>query len=231
MRLAFTSYKQSGWPRIYELDLASGRERALPAAEGRSYFTPAYTTDGRLAYYLGGSGIHVYDIETGCCPVQLSGAARWDDLSPTFSPDGRWMAFNSNRFGTRVPQIMVMPADGGEVETISPYEVTGGGSYSAPAWAPVGDLVAFHGQIQGGRFQILVADMRDRGRRVRQLTSEGNNEDPTWAPDGRHLAFVGERRWGFGLFVVDVATGAIRTLVEGRRVTVPAWSPALGLDR
>jgi TolB protein len=230
-RVAFTSYKQSGWPRIYELNLASGRERALPAAEGRSYFTPAYTMDGRLAYYVGGGGIYVYDIENGCCPVQLSGAARWDDLSPTFSPDGRWMAFNSNRFGTRVPQIMVMPADGGEVETISPYEVTGGGSYSAPAWAPVGDLVAFHGQIQGGRFQILVADMRDRGRRVRQLTSEGNNEDPTWAPDGRHLAFVGERSWGYGLFVVDVATGAIRTLVESRRVTVPAWSPALGPDR
>ena len=78
---------------------------------------------------------------------------------------------------------------------------------------------------------FAVAALRDRGRRLRQLTWEGNNEDPTWAPDGRHLAFVGEREWGFGLFVVDVATGRIRALVSGRRVSVPDWSPALVSER
>ena len=43
-----------------------------------------------------------------------------------------------------------------------------------------------------------------------QLTAEGNNEDPSWAPDGRHLVFSGERSYGYGLFVVDAATGRIR---------------------
>ncbi|GIS81301.1 MAG: hypothetical protein CM1200mP14_28670 [Gammaproteobacteria bacterium] len=69
------------------------------------------------------------------------------------------------------------------------------------------------------------------GRRLNQLTWEGNNEDPSWAPDGRHLAFVGERRWGFGLFVVDVATGRLRPLLAGRRVGLPDWSPALSTGR
>jgi TolB protein len=123
---------------------------------------------------------------------------------------------------------MTMPSQGGEAQALSPYEYGRGGYYSAPEWSPVNDLVAFHGAIRRGTYHILVADMKDRGRRLRQLTWEGNNEDPSWAPDGRHLVFVGERRWGQGLFVVDVATGRLRALIESRRVDVPAWSPALG---
>lgn len=229
-KIAFTSYKD-GEQRIYELDLRTRRERALPAVRDGGYITPEYAPDGQtIAFSVSGgtrSGLFSYNWERDCCLAHLSGGPRWDDLSPSYSPDGRRMVFNTNRFGTQVPQIMLMPAQGGDAETLSPYEYGRGGYYSAPEWSPVGDLVAFHGAIRRGTYHILVADLRDGGRRLRQLTWEGNNEDPSWAPDGRHLVFVGERRWGYGLFVVDVATGKLRTLLEGRRATVPSWSPAL----
>jgi len=109
---------------------------------------------------------------------------------------------------------------------ISPYTFDRPGYFTAPDWSPVGGMVAFHGAIRRGTYHILVARIEDRGRRVRQLTWEGNNEDPSWAPDGRHLVFKGARRWGKGLFVVDVATGNIRTVLSGVDVTVPEWSPA-----
>ena len=73
-----------------------------------------------------------------------------------------------------------------------------------------------------------MADIEDRGRRLRQLTREGNNEDPSWAPDARHLVFVGTRDWGTGLMVVDTATGRVRMLLRGFDVRVPEWSPSLG---
>jgi TolB protein len=165
-------------------------------------------------------------MERECCLTHSSGG-RYYDLSPAYSPDGGRMAFNTNRFGDAVPQVMTMGGQGGEAQLLSPYEYNRRGSYSAPDWSPTNDLVAFHGAIRRGTYHILVADLADQGRRLRQLTWEGNNEDPSWAPDGRHLVFVGERRWGFGLFVVDVATGRLRALVSGRRVGVPAWSPAL----
>lgn len=229
-RVAYTSYKD-GEARIYELNLVTGREKALASVREGTYITPAYHPDGQtLAFSVSGgtrSGLFTYNLERDCCLTHLSGGPRWDDLSPSYSPDGRRLVFNTNRFGTAVPQIMVMPAQGGDAETVSPYEFGRGGYYSAPEWNPINDLVAFHGAIRRGTYHILVADLKDRGRRVRQLTWEGNNEDPSWAPDGRHLVFVGERRWGQGLFVVDVATGKLRTLVEGRRITVPAWSPSL----
>jgi TolB protein len=231
-RLAFSSYR-SGFPRIYEMELETGEERMLPEVRDGDHITPSYHPDGRrLAFSVTGgtrSGLFVWDLERDCCLTNISGG-RWYDLSPTFSPDGRWVAFNTNRFGDRVPQVMVMPAEGGQAETLSPFEYGSGGYYTSPEWSPVNDLVAFHGRIERGRYQILVADMEDRGSRIRQLTWEGNNEDPSWAPDGRHLVFVGERRWGYGLLVVDVATGRIRTLLGGRRVSVPAWSPSLASD-
>ncbi len=230
-RIAFTSWKDIGLPRIYELNLESGEERALEPNRVGDHFTPTYTPNGReLAFAVTGgnrSGIFRYDLERDCCLTHVSGG-RWDDISPTFSPDGLRMAFNSNRLGTDHPQIYVMPAAGGEADLISPYLHGQEGYYTSPEWAPMGDYVAFHGRVsRRGWYQILVAEVADQGRRLRQLTWEGNNEDPSWAPDGRHLVFVGRRDWGTGLMVVDTATGKYRMLLRGFEVRVPDWSPSL----
>jgi len=212
------------------MDLATGRERELPIERTGDAITPSYHPDGeRLAFAVTGggrTGIFTLNADRDCCLVYVSGG-RYNDLSPTFSPDGRQMAFNSNRLGTATPQIYVMPTDGGDAELISPYEYGQRGYYTSPDWSPTADRVAFHGRIQRGRYQILVAEVADRGRRLRQLTWEGNNEDPSWAPDGRHLVFVGERSWGYGLFVVDGASGKIRPLITGRNIRVPDWSGSL----
>lgn len=229
-RLAFTSYR-SGLPRIHLLDLETRTEAMMEPVLGLGdYITPAFHPDGRqLAFAVTGnarSGIFLYDIDRDCCLANLSGGPHYD-LSPTFSPDGARFAFNTNRFGTAVPQVLVASARGGGAETLSPYQYGEGGYYSAPDWSPRGDLVAFHGRLERGSYQIFVADLADGGRRLRRLTADGNNEDPSWAPDGRHIVFVGDRSWGRGLFVVDAASGRVRILVAGRDVGPPDWSPPI----
>ena len=229
-KLAFTSFK-SGVARTYVRDLRTRSERMITPLQSGDHITPSFAPDGAtLAFAVTSgerTGIFSYNIERNCCLTHLSGG-RWNDLSPAYSPDGSWIAFNSNRLGTAQPQIYMMPGRGGEPDMVSPYSFDRPGYFSAPDWSPVGGLVAFHGAIRRGFYHILVARTEDRGQRVRQLTWEGNNEDPSWAPDGRHLVFKGERSWGKGLFVVDVATGNIRAVLTGIEVTVPEWSPALG---
>ncbi len=233
-RIAYNSFREEvdGLPKIYELNLRTGRERLLnPGREGQQ-MSPAYHPNGReIAFGLLGlnrTGLFSYDLERDCCLNALQGG-RWEDVSPTYSPDGQRVAFQSNRLGTANPQVYVMDTRGGEADLISPYVYgPSAGYYTSPDWSPTGNRVAFHGRVaRTGSFQILVAEVQDRGARVLQLTAEGTNEDPSWAPDGRHLAFAGERSYGFGLFVVDAATGRIRLLLPSVRARIPDWSPSL----
>ena len=128
-RLAFTSWK-SGQARIYEVDADGSNERMFPALRGAGdYVTPGYHPDGNtIAFSVlgsGRSGIFTYDLERDCCLAYITGAD-WYDISPTYSPDGVWMAFNTLRFGDHTPQVMLMPAEGGSAEPLSPFEYGSG---------------------------------------------------------------------------------------------------------
>ena len=59
------------------------------------------------------------------------------DTSPSYSPDGKYITFNSDRSGYQ--QIYVMKNDGSDVKRIS----FGNGLYGTPVWSPRGDLIAF----------------------------------------------------------------------------------------
>ncbi len=231
-KLAFTTYYPDDVTSvIMELDLRTGQRRVLDPGRKGQQTTPAYSPDGKeIAFSIfeyNRSGLFSYDWDEGCCLTHIQGG-RWEDTSPSFSPDGRRVAFNSNRLGTGAPQIYVVSAQGGQADLISPYRPGEPGYYTSPDWSPLGDRVAFHGRVgRTGRYQILVGEVEAHGARVLQLTAEGNNEDPSWAPDGRHLVFSGERSYGYGLFVVDAATGEIRPLVSNIRPRIPDWSPSL----
>lgn len=229
-RVAYSAYDEGARMRIYEVEPATGETRILEIEREGLLMTPAYHPDGStMAFAVRSgtrSGLYTYNIERGCCLTNLTEGARVD-TSPTYSPDGERLAFNSNRLGSAVPQIYLMSADGGEADLISPYAYGQQGYYTSPDWSPRGDNVVFHGKIgRYGRYQILVSRVGEDGRLL-QLTSEGNNEDPSWAPDGRHVVFFGERDWGKGLFVVDTASGRIRVLLRGVEATMPQWSPPL----
>ena len=229
--IAYTSYK-FGIPRICVLDLAENRERVLDLDRVGQQFTPAYHPDGgQIAFNLaerGRNGLFTYDLREDCCLAQLGGG-RYSDTQPTYSHDGLEMAFTSNRLGTRNPQIYAMPVGGGDARLLSPYRFGQGGHFTDPDWSPVAGKVAFSGRIQGRRtrFHIFVVDTETGDNRLIQLTREGNNEDPSWAPDGRHIVFHGERSYGYGIFVVDTATGRTRPLVLNVRAEDMDWSPSL----
>ncbi|MDE2806420.1 MAG: hypothetical protein OXN18_14865 [Gemmatimonadota bacterium] len=235
VRIAYTSYK-SGLPRIYELNLVDGSERTVESnSSGAQQFSPSYHPDGdRIAFWTleGGDtkGISTYNIRDGCCLTRLI-AGYHQNIQPSYSRDGSKLAFLSNRLGPQTPQIYVMPGEGGDAELLSPYQYGQGGYFADPDWSPTADKVAFAGGIVDERvynqYDIFVRDMDAPDNRLVRLTNEGNNEDPSWAPDGRHLVFAGARSYGYGVLVVDTATGRTRLLVAGVRAEDTDWSPGL----
>ena len=121
--LAFTSFR-SGVARIWIRELERRSERMIEPLRNGDHITPTFSPDGEtLSFAVTSgvrSGIFSYNVERNCCLTHLSGG-RWNDISPAYSADGAWMAFNSNRLGTATPQIYLMPGRGGEADMISPY--------------------------------------------------------------------------------------------------------------
>jgi TolB protein len=141
------------------------------------------------------------------------------DTSPSYSPDGAQIVFNSDRGGS--PQLYVMSANGSGQRRIS----FGNGRYSTPVWSPRGDLIAFTRQ-SGGRFAIGV--MRPDGSGERILTESYLDEAPTWSPNGRVIMFFREgQNAGPQLWSVDLTGQNLRRIPTQTDASDPAWSPLL----
>jgi TolB protein len=222
-RILYTSY-ESGFPRIYLMDVATGARRALDDQPGTMTFAPRFSPDGGTVVFSlaegGNTDIHALDLASGR-RTRLT-AAPSIETAPSHAPDNRQIVFESDRSGTQ--QLYVMSASGGEARRIS----AGRGRYGTPVWSPRGDLIAFTKQLDG-RFHIGV--MRTDGSEERLLTASFLDEGPTWSPNGRVIMFARELPGEGGLpgiYSVDI-TGRNpprRVPTEGG-ASDPAWSPLL----
>ena len=142
------------------------------------------------------------------------------DVSPTWSPTGRQIAFTSNRTGS--PQIYTMDAEGLNLERVSMK-----GSYnSEPAWSPLEGLneIAYASRVSGAVFDIVVHSLVTN--EIRVLTSnQGLNESPQWSPNGRHLVFSSTRTGMPQVFTMNRdGSNPTQITFEGQNTT-PSWSP------
>lgn len=217
-RVAFMALGGDGAASVQILDLASGR-RSLVAPQGQTTFAPRFAPNGStLALSVeqsGNTNLALADGAGGLRPLTSGGAI---DTSPSFSPDGAQIAFESDRGGGQ--QIYIMGADGSGVRRIS----FGEGRYSTPVWSPKGDLIAFTRQ-RGNSFAIGVMKPDGSGERI--LTEGYHNEGPTWAPNGRYLMFFRDSGGGPKLHMVDISGRIDIPIPTPAFASDPAWSPLL----
>jgi len=219
-RVLYTSY-ETGFPRIYVLDVANVGQRALDVPDGTMSFAPRFSPNGQTVVFSlttgGNTDIYTMDISSGSRTRLTSSPSI--ETAPSYSPDGSQIVFESDRSGTQ--QLYVMPAAGGEPTRIS----FGAGRYGTPVWSPRGDLVAFTKQSKG-RFHIGV--MRVDGSQERLLTASFLDEGPTWSPNGRVIMFTRETQGANGapaLYTVDISGRNLRKLRTETPASDPSWSP------
>lgn len=219
-RVLYTSY-ETGFPRIYVLDVGSVQRRVLESQQGTMSFAPRFAPNGQTVVYSlsEGSNTDIYSMNITSGQASRLTNAPSIETAPSFSPDGSQIVFESDRSGGQ--QLYVMSANGGEARRIS----NGDGRYGTPVWSPRGDLIAFTKQSKG-RFHIGV--MRNDGSEERLLTASFLDEGPTWSPNGRVIMFARETQGAAGrtsLYSVDITGRNLRPVRTPEGGSDPSWGP------
>jgi dipeptidyl aminopeptidase/acylaminoacyl peptidase len=157
-----------------------------------------WSPDGKeLATVLQNSGWnHIYLIPArGGEPKQITDGA-FEDEDPTFSPDGKNIAFVSSRGLLESTNIWVMPAHGGEPHILTKFDVPG--VSAQPEWTPDSKKVYFHHQSPVESTDLLEAEAAGQSAPTYLTHTTPENfataqvpERVTWkSKDGREIAGI-----------------------------------------
>ncbi len=170
--------------------------------------------------------------EVGTLLLSPATGAGMQNVAPSLSPDGRWVAFLSERDLFTI-ELFLADARTGEIvrrltsstrnahfDAIRFIDSSGG-------WSPDGERIAVS-VFADGRNRIHIHRTSD-GRVVQQVdVPRGIDEirGPVFAPDGGRIAFSGQSGGVTDLFEVDPATGEVTRWTNDRySVHQPTYSP------
>ncbi|MEX2365636.1 MAG: Tol-Pal system beta propeller repeat protein TolB, partial [Pseudohongiellaceae bacterium] len=177
------------------------------------YVTSQFISEQQTNYQL-----NMADVDGGRAQVLLQ--SQEPIMSPTWSPDGRSIAYVS--FESSRPRIYIQELSSGAREQITDFPNLN----SAPVWSPDGNRMAMV-LSKDGNPEIYVMDLRTRN--LTRVTNHFSiDTEPSWMPDGNSLVFASERG-GNGrpqVYQVDLTTGWVERLTfEGSYNSRPRMLP------
>ena len=158
--------------------------------------------------------------------------AKGYDYNPSFSADGKWILFTSERSGSA--DIYRVRPDGSALE-----QITSDPSYDdQAALSPDGSTMAFVSTRDGGTANVWLLNLGTRRYTNLTKTTSGNFR-PTFSPDGKWVAFSSDRDTKAGraepawellqstaIYIVHPDGSGLRRLTElGAYHGNPQWSP------
>ena len=217
-RLAYVSF-EGNKSSVFVQTLRTGNRSQVSSKAGING-APSFSPDGRkLVVTLGGidGNLDIYVLDINSRQTRRLTTHRAIDTEGSWSPDGRYIYFTSDRSGG--PQIYRVSTNGGSVERIT-YE----GSYNArPRLSPDGlKLAMVHNDR--GNYRIAVMDMERDDLLI--LSTGRQDESPSFAPNSDTLIYA-TRQGRDGVLETVSADGLIRQRMASGQgdVREPVWSP------
>lgn len=184
--------------RVVSLALSATGKRAAVEARGEIFTIPAEKGDVR----------------------NLTNSSSSAEIAPIWSPDGRSVAYFSDRSGEYT--LVIASQDGlGEPREIALPEPSR--PYS-PAWSPNGKKIAY----QDTHFRIWVLDVASGSAKVADTDPyfmADRSVVPVWSPDSRWIAYPKRHKSLLrSIFAYDVEAGQVRQITDNLAdATLPAW--------
>lgn len=188
-------------------------------------------------------GWAIYTMEPDGSDVRLVGPPEVDEaLYPSFSPDGRQIAFAGFVADPEERGLYVMDATGASVRRILVLEDRH--QIDGLAWSPDGSRIGIvHTELipigtapEAGARDVdefsTIWTIGSDGSDLRQVTNVGREDGFSWNPDGTQIVFSrhepiteGDRYVANDIYVIDVDGTNERQLTEDGISMSPAWSP------
>jgi Tol biopolymer transport system component/DNA-binding winged helix-turn-helix (wHTH) protein len=174
----------SSFGSLWELALTHP-ERAQKLAIGHDVSDVTVSSSGhRLVYVQGSTNTNIWQLDLQGSRAQAHKliVSSAEQESPSISPDGRRIAFESNRNGAL--EIWVCDVDGSNALQLTSFGVVTG----TPRWSPDGGLIAFDSGF-GGESNLYTVDPAG-GVPAKLNIDVSDNSMPSWAPDGKWIYFT-----------------------------------------
>ena len=171
--------------------------------------------------------------EVGALLLAPSTGAGTQNVAPSISPDGRYVAFISEKDLFSVDLFL---ADARTGEIIRRLSSAAADEHmdalrfldSSGSWSPDGRLFVFVA-IADGDNQLVIVDAEDSDVEQRievESANIGAISNPAWSPDGRSIVFAGQSGGIADLFMVDIETQRVTRLTNDKHGDMqPAFSP------
>jgi Tol biopolymer transport system component/DNA-binding winged helix-turn-helix (wHTH) protein len=210
------SSTRSSIPTLWRIPVSGGAPVQVPGV-GVVTLRPSVSPRGhRLAYeqIMGSSSIWSIDlgkIENRDSSIQVT-ASKGFNRAPEFSPDGKKIAFDSDRSGTM--EIWTCGRDGSNLMQVT--HLGGAGFPGPPRWSPDGQKIVFDAAL-GEHNAIFV--MNSEGGLPRPLTHEASDSlDPSWSRDGKWIYFSSMRSGDWQIWKLPSEGGeAVQVTKQGGR--------------
>jgi TolB protein len=222
----YADWSPDGSQVVYNVGSESGRHlflrnafgenrRQLTSEPGTEDSYPDWSPEGDQIVFARYDQLPVEaDVDAEIMLLDLTGEGTIRPLnvrgtSPTFSPDGRQIAFVSDLNGAQ--DIYVMDVDGDNI-----VQVTDDPQLNLwPAWSPDGSRLLFVSE-RDGNLDIYTINVDGSGQE-RLTDHPAPDYAPAWSPDGMRIAFDSNRSGVLSIYVMDTDGTDVREVtVTGR---------------
>jgi TolB protein len=165
---------------------------------------------------------HLFAYQAMGTPFTRLTSGPWDDTHPALSPDGRWLAFVSNRSGPW--DIYLLDLQNGEVSRLTDTQHF----ESSPSWSPDGNLIAYERYAQDS--EIIIQSVFDDQTLINLSEHPAADYQPSWSPLGRQLAFISTRSGYADVWMADFDKSDAQRFsnlsqTPEKDESYPVWSP------
>ena len=191
---------------------------ALPIVVDRYHFKQD------IEGYVNNLNTHLYILDIASKSITQITSGKFDEGSPSWSPDGTKITFVSKRTDdvdrNDNSDIFIVDAkSGGEIKQLTTWK----GKDESPEWSKDGKYISFLRSTEDGTFvnydQSILAIMNPDGSNVRLLTKELDRpvNHPNWNIDNKNISFLVEDDRQTYISTVNISTGKITKLIGGDR--------------